>query len=62
MFFLERLPEFSLSWLSELQQSVAQVDLAFPVPMAASASTLVIAAAALLVVQGALVYRTRALI
>ena len=62
MFFLERLPQVSLSWLSELQQSVAQVELAFPVPMAASASTLVLAAAALFVVQGTLVYRTRALI
>ncbi len=62
MFFLERLPDFSLTWLSELQRSVAQVDWAFPVPMAASASTLVLAAVTLLVVQGTLVYRTRALI
>lgn len=62
MFFLDRLPEYSLSWLTELQQSVAQMEWAFPVPMATSASTLVFAAAALLVVQGTLVYRTRALI
>jgi predicted anti-sigma-YlaC factor YlaD len=62
MFFIERIPEYSFSWLTDLQQVVAQVDWSFPVPMAASASTLVLAALTLATVQGTLVYRTRAVI
>ncbi|MCA9778168.1 MAG: hypothetical protein KC800_15685 [Candidatus Eremiobacteraeota bacterium] len=62
MFFVERLPEFSLSWLSEVEQTMSQLDWAFPVPIATSASTLAVAALVLLAVQGSLVYRTRALI
>jgi HAMP domain-containing protein len=62
MFFIERIPEYSLSWLTSAQQMVAQIDWSVPVPMAASASTLVLAAVALAAVQGTLVYQTRAVI
>lgn len=62
MFLLERLPEVSFSWFESLQEVLVQVDLTFPVPMAASASTLALAAVVLFAVQGTLVYRTRGFI
>jgi hypothetical protein len=62
MFFIERIPEYSLSWLTNLQQVVTQIDWSLPVPIAASASTLVLAAVTLVTVQGGLVYGTRAAI
>lgn len=62
MFFLERIPEFSLNWLTNLQQDVSQVDWSIPVPMVLSASTLIVLALVLATVQGTLVYRTRAVI
>lgn len=62
MFFMERIPDYSNTWLLGIQQTMSQIDWSFPVPVATSASTLVLAALALLAVQGTLVYRTRALI
>ena len=62
MFMWERIPVVSLSWLESLQNVLLQVDWTFPVPVSTSASTLVVAALTLMTVQGALAYKTRALI
>lgn len=59
MFCLERIPEYSASWWSELEQATRQMDWLMATPLALSASSLVAAALSLLAVQGLLVYKTR---
>lgn len=59
MFCLERLPEYSTGWIAALGDLWSQSEALFQVPVAASASTLMLAALVLLSVQSALVYGTR---
>lgn len=59
MFGLERIPEYSSSWFSGVEQLFLAGEWAFKVPLGVSMSTMIMTALTLLVVQGALVYRTK---
>lgn len=59
MYCLDRIPEYSMNWMSELQSFFIQAEWAFTTPVAMSASSLVLMAFVLLLGQGALVYKAR---
>lgn len=59
MFGLERIPEYSSSWFSGFEQIFLAGEWAFKVPMGVSVSTMMVTAFGLVVLQGALVYRTK---
>jgi hypothetical protein len=60
MFCLERIPEYSSDWFSSFEAMFAQAEWVMKMPFALSASSLVLAAVVLFLVQGALIYGTRA--
>jgi len=60
MFCVERLPEYSAGWSSSLESLWTQAEWMMDVPFALSASKLVLAGVVLLLVQGALILKTRA--
>ena len=59
MYGLDRLPEYSSNWLSEVESFFLQAEWAFATPVAMSASSLFLMALVLLLGQGALVYKAR---
>lgn len=59
MYCLDRIPEYSSNWLSEVQSFFLQAEWAFTTPIAMSASSLALMALVLLLGQGALVYKAR---
>ena len=59
MYCLERLPEYTSDWTTSLETFWSQTEWMIQMPVTASASTLVLAAVILAIVQGGLIYGTR---
>ena len=62
MYCAEHIPEYSSSWLTNIEQIFLQTGALFQAPMALSATSVLLSAICLFMMQGALVYKTRTVI